>query len=387
MNAEAIFFALVRTVVCGVPLDNDVKDVCTPEMIGKVYTLALRHDLAHLVGQALSKLNLPDSEQLSKCKNTAWQALTRCAQLEYECERAYAVLEEAGIPFIPLKGAVLRGYYPEPWMRTSCDVDVLVKEETLDAAIRALEDTLAYRSRPKTDHDITMISPSGIHLELHYDTIQERYEINGCRRVLSTIWDTAVQDSPNGCRFHLPDAMFYFYHMAHMTKHFDVGGCGVRSFLDVWVLNHRVKHSKENRNALLAEGGLSKFASAAERVAGCWFSCEAGDEMTKAVSDYVLRAGLYGDEKNRAALGKARMGGGVRYVLLRRIFMPYEYLKAEYPILNKRKWLFPFYQVVRWSRMLPRGGWRSALRELKANTSVSEEQADTAADIVKYLGL
>lgn len=387
MKTEAVFLVLVRAVVCGASIDEDVRAACTPEMIGKVYALALRHDLAHLVGQALSKLNLPDSEQLSKCKNTAWQALTRCAQLEYECERAYAVLEEARIAFIPLKGAVLRAYYPESWMRTSCDVDILVKEENLDTAIRVLEDTLAYRSRPKTDHDITMISPSGIHLELHYDTIQERYEINGCRRVLSTIWDTAIRDSADSCRFHMTDEMFYFYHMAHMTKHFDVGGCGVRSFLDIWILNHCVKHSEETRHALLTEGGLSKFALAAERVAEYWFSCETPDQMTSAVSDYILRAGLYGDEKNRAALGKAKMGGGVRYVLLRRIFMPYEFLKAEYPILNTKKWLFPFYQVVRWSRMLPRGGWRSALRELKANVAVSEEQAETAADIVKYLGL
>ena len=33
--------------------------------------------------------------------------------------RGCAVLEEAKIPYIPLKGTVLRDYYPEAWMRTS----------------------------------------------------------------------------------------------------------------------------------------------------------------------------------------------------------------------------------------------------------------------------
>ena len=38
-------------------------------------------------------------------------------------------IKKVQIPFLPLKGSVIRQYYPEPWMRTSCDIDILVDFE------------------------------------------------------------------------------------------------------------------------------------------------------------------------------------------------------------------------------------------------------------------
>jgi hypothetical protein len=51
--------------------------------------------------------------------------------MKHEFERICLVLEKAKIPHIPLKGSVLRKLYKEPWLRTSCDIDILVQEETL----------------------------------------------------------------------------------------------------------------------------------------------------------------------------------------------------------------------------------------------------------------
>lgn len=52
-------------------------------------------------------------------------------RMNYEYEQVCDALEKAEIPFIPLKGVVIREYYPEPWMRTSCDIDILVREKNL----------------------------------------------------------------------------------------------------------------------------------------------------------------------------------------------------------------------------------------------------------------
>ena len=46
-------------------------------------------------------------------------AIYRYEKINYELNRLRSALNEAQIPFIPLKGSVLRQYYPEPWMRTS----------------------------------------------------------------------------------------------------------------------------------------------------------------------------------------------------------------------------------------------------------------------------
>ena len=128
MYTQSVLFQLLRIAVCGEAVTEQLKTACTPEMLEAVYDLAARHDLAHLVGQAASKLDLADSEILEKCKKTAMHALMRYMQLNYEYEQVCQVLEQEKIPFIPLKGSVLRNDYPEPWMRTSCDVDILQQE-------------------------------------------------------------------------------------------------------------------------------------------------------------------------------------------------------------------------------------------------------------------
>lgn len=387
MNAEKVLFALLQAVICGKAVDSDVKSACTPEMLDSVYTLASRHDLGHLVGQAVSKLDLPESEALAKCKQAAMQAFVRYVRLNHAYEQICKELETAGIPFIPLKGSVLRDYYPEPWMRTSCDVDILVKEDILDTATALLVQQLNYTAGAKSDHDISLHAPNGVHLELHYDTIQERYEVNGCRDVLAKIWEHATPKEQASCHLWLTDEMFYFYHMAHMAKHFAVGGCGIRAFLDIWIMNHKMSFSAEKRQALLKEGGLLQFAQAAEKVSQVWFSNAKPEKMDMVISDYILRASLYGDHANRAALGQAKNGGKLKYLLTQRVFMPYTYLKDEYPILKEKKWLTPAYQVVRWARMLRSGGLANSVYELKSNMVSEKASVASALEILKYLGL
>ena len=388
MNKQEIFLALIRNVICGEAISDNVISTCTPEMLEEVYGLAGKHDLTHLVGQALSKQKLPESDALTKCKKAAMSAFVRYIQQNHEYARICAVLEEAEISFIPLKGSVLRDYYPEAWMRTSCDADILVKEEILDTAVALLTEKLGYTAGKKSDHDISLYAASGTHLELHYDTIQERYEVNSCREVLASIWNYAAPKESGKHHLYLTDEMFYFYHIAHMAKHFAVGGCGVRAFLDIWVMNHKMSFDREKRYKLLEEGGLLQFAKAAESVSEVWFAGAEPNKMDIAVSDYILRASLYGDKANRAALGQARSGGKLKYLLTQRVFMPYAYLKDEYPVLKDRKWLTPYYQVVRWCKMLRRrGGLNNTVKELKANAASKQSDGATAADILKHLGL
>lgn len=386
MDENALLMALLRSQVCGFTPES--MEAPAEEQLKKLYDLANRQDLAHIVGQALGELKLLGQDETSqKLKNAAMQAIYRYVQLSYELGQSCRVLDEENIPFIPLKGSVLRAYYPEPWMRTSCDVDILVQEKDLDRAVEILKEKLHYQGGSKGDHDVFFRSPGGTTLELHYDTIQERYANNTSRDVLAEIWQEASPIKEGSSHMVLSDPMFYFYHIAHMAKHFEVGGCGVRPFLDIWILNHQVAHDQQARNKLLAAGGLLKFARAAEKLSEVWFSGVPMDDRSKQLNDYILRAGLYGDFENRAALGQARKGGKLRYVLTQRVFLPYDYLKAEYPVLQKHKWLTPVYQVVRWFRALRRGEWNKRARELQINAGISREATASAADMLRYLGL
>ena len=164
---------LIASEVCGKSIDKSQYSL-TDEELAKLYKLAKSHDLAHLVGDALIKNNLiGDSEVKAKFQKQMMLAVYRYEKINHELGRLRKVLNEAKIPFIPLKGSVLRRYYPEPWMRTSCDIDILIHESDLERAVAMLVDKLAYKREFKGSHDISLFSDYGVHLELHYSLIEE----------------------------------------------------------------------------------------------------------------------------------------------------------------------------------------------------------------------
>ena len=67
-------------------------------------------------------------------------------------------------------------------------------------------------------------------------------------------------------RYEMTDEFFYFYHIAHMAKHFENGGCGIRPFVDLVVLDRMDSENFSKRDELLKSGGLLQFARAIPQV-------------------------------------------------------------------------------------------------------------------------
>ena len=385
-QTKTIAFALLRYTLCGVEIPLAVREQITQVRLENVYRLSKSHDLAHLVADALDKNGLLDDSEISnKFRAERVLAVYRYEQMQYELDAICKTLEEEKIEHIPLKGSVLRKYYPEPWMRTSCDIDILVHEIDLEAAVKLLTGKLKYRVGDKDAHDISLFSPGGVHLELHFKLVDARVSRRG-EQFLTDIWNNC--DKINGLTHQrmITDETFYFYHVAHMAKHFELGGCGIRSFIDLWILNHRVQFEREKREKLLADGELLRFDTLAQKLAEVWLSQAGYDERTKTMEDYVLRGGAYGTLENGVTVKQAKKKGKFGY-LLSRIFISYEALVVLYPSLKKRKCLFPFYQIRRWFRLLLKGKTRSALKELKVGADVSKKQKKEVKKLLQDLGL
>ena len=385
MDVQSVLFALLRTVVCGVPADDQLKAACTPDMLDQVYTLACHHDLAHLVGQAVSKLDLPESDALTKCKQAAMQALMRYMRLNYEYEQVCQTLEQAQIPFIPLKGSVLRHWYPEPWMRTSCDIDVLVKTEDLKAAIGALVEKRQYKYAGPNSHDVSLFAPSGVHVELHFDLVEEGHA-NLSSTVLQAVWGDVTLREKYGYWYEMSDEFFYFYHIAHMAKHFENGGCGIRPFIDLWILDSIPAADHDRRDALLEKGGLLRFANVARKLSRVWLGGEKADTLSQRMQEFILHGGTYGSTDNRVALQQRKRGGRIGY-LFARVFAPYDKLKGYYPILEKHPWLLPVMQVRRWFMLLRPDVARRAKSELAANSKLESAEADEMCEFLREIGI
>lgn len=385
MNTEQILFALLRGVICGERISEQVKAACTPQMLEDVYTLAAKHDLAHLVGQAVSKLGLPDSEIQTKCKKAAMSAFVRYMRLDQAYRKVCRALEEAEISFIPLKGAVLQAYYPDAWMRTSCDVDVLVHREDLDQAVALLMQQLSCTQIDRATHDVTLLYPGGVHIELHFDLVEEG-RANFANPVLESVWKDVRLREGHSCWYEMSDAFFYFYHIAHMAKHLETGGCGIRPFIDLWILDGIAAADKDRRDMLLRKGDLLQFANAARKLSRVWLGGEDADPISKKMQEYILHGGAYGSTGNRVALQQRKKGGRIGY-LFSRVFIPYTRLKRYYPVLEKHPWLTPFMQVRRWFMLLKPDVAQMARSELSANSSMERTKADEMQKFLDEIGI
>lgn len=385
MNPEALLFALIQTVICTKKPDSTLREACTPKNLETVYRIAARHDLAHLVGQAVSQMNLPESEIVQICKQASMSAFVRQLRQEQAFLRVQHAFETAGIRFIPLKGLILREYYPEAWMRTSSDMDILVRKEDLKKATELLKEVLGYRYHKESSHDVALISPEKVYLELHYSTIED-FISPKAHLVMESVWEEAVAAHGLTCQLEISDELFYYYHMAHAAKHFVGGGCGIRAVLDTWVLENRVSHSRESREAMLCKGGMLTFARGLEKLSRIWFDGESPDPLSGAMEKFILTGGNFGTLENRVLMNQSKKGSKWKYAMSR-IFLPYHTLKHQYPILKKHKLLFPVYQVVRWCKLLFRGGADRSLRELQTNANVTEEELATAEQLLAYLNL
>ena len=244
-----------------------------------------------------------------------------------------------------------------------CDIDILVHESEVDRIADLLVSEMKYKKEEKSPHDISLYSGGGVHLELHYNLIEDGC-IGDMKSVLRSVWDRASAVDGTS-EFTLSDEMFYYYHIAHMAKHFvSTGGCGIRPFVDIWVLNHRISFDRERRNALLSEGGLRTFAKEAEALSEVWFGDGEHTDVTQQMQNYVLCGGVYGTTENRVAVQQVKRGGKFRYALSR-IWLPYDTLKFHYPSLDGKRALLPFYEMRRWCKLIFCGGAKRGMNELR----------------------
>ena len=343
-----------------------------------VYRLAKRHSLAHMVSGYVFRngIELP-AEDAVKYQQADILRVYKHERMKFALGQVTAVFDAAAIDHIPLKGSVLRDYYPDESMRTSCDIDVLVREAELDRAVAALEEA-GFRRGERHYHDISLFAPNGTHLELHFSIQENMEQLDG---VLKEAWQYAVPGE--GHRYGFREEFFVFYMYAHMAYHFMSGGCGIRSLLDIWVMEHRMGAAYPCAEELLKRAGLWRFASEMSRIANrCFTAHDASDP----VMAYIWRGGVYGTRQNRLTVQK-KQEGSVRVYLWKRILPSYRFMAVGYPVLKKWPILLPLCWVHRWFRAAFGHRRASLLSEAACASRVSEEDVREITEICLRLGL
>ena len=385
MNVRDLLMTLLRYSIKDEAFDkNAIKESLSQEKLATLFSVAKKHDVAHLIAYALEQNGFSfECEEWRLLLKEKEQAVLRYEMINGDINEISNLFESERIDYMMLKGAVLRSYYPQPWMRTSCDIDILVKEESLDRATNALVEKLSYKTDyEKHYHDVSLFSPFGMHLELHHninETIEE-YD-----KILTRVWQFSYKAEKN-CYKHFQSNEFLVFHlMAHMAYHFVSGGCGIRSVMDMWVIKNSLELDENALTTLLHQSKLLKFYNRIMELADYWFEGNKQPiELVQEMEKYILLGGAYGTKAQSAVSKQAKSGGKFKYIWSR-IFMPYKNLAVLYPIIKKHKILTPFCQIARWfSAIFKR---KKVLKEIKIVSAVNKEQLKGLESLLDNLGL
>ncbi|MBQ7459543.1 MAG: nucleotidyltransferase family protein [Bacteroidales bacterium] len=224
-----------------------------PEDIPGVLEIANRQKTRPMVLDALQKAGYEDSESLTLIYRNTSTHVT----LNRNISRLVALMHEAGIDPVLLKGQGVALNYPEPMLRECGDIDLYVGQERYGKACDLLK-SLAAESEIANGAEMEKhyhICINGVHIELHRfcDTIENKRE----NRILQSIADKGltkdlvpvrINDVPVNTPSDNFNTFFLFF---HAWRHFLLEGVGLRQICD-WTL---FLHSRAGKldNAFLAE--------------------------------------------------------------------------------------------------------------------------------------
>lgn len=382
MTNTEIMMDLIKTVLSGLHIEN--RPNLTEADYAEIYKTARRHDVLPMVSEGLYKNDiLPGNEQGAAFKKAQMSAAVRFSRFEQERAKIAEMFERDKIRYIFLKGSEINKYYPENYMRTQCDIDVLVKNEDIGAVSEMFKEQ-GYEELEPDPHELTYVSRAGIHVEVHFLLTEEYNE--ACDILLGAVWDNVYLKDFSRLQCFMKTEFFLFYHIAHMAKHFINGGCGIKPFIDLWIINHRIDVNSEEVDELLKKCNLYTFYCRAEYLSEVWFGDMPHTELSKRVENYVLNAGVYGTEENNAAMAQCRKGSKGKH-LAERIFLPYETMLRYYPILKKCPIILPFAHIYRWCKVLFGKGREHAFNEINVNLRITEDKQREITYLYKELEL
>lgn len=306
------------------------------------------HKIINIVAFGLQNSDVSVPESISSLFNDSLlHSMLKEAQRDVEIELLTEDFENNKIPHMIMKGYVIKDLYPQPFMRTMGDVDILVGNNLSDAS----EEILRHGFKLKGEaflHDV-FIKDNSLAVELHKSLIDESLE--KFYKYFGIGFDRAHLCGNCNYRYELSVEDFYIFLIAHMAKHYEICGTGIRSVCDIFVYNKHYGNTinREYIASELDKTGLRVFEEKIRKLSYEWFSGGFSGNFD-AVGEYLISDGVFGNidnhELNAYLLSDNQKKSKLSYYLSC-IFPDFSYMCARYPKLKKAPVLLPFYWIRR----------------------------------------
>lgn len=305
-----------------------------------IFNLTEKHNVDNTIFYAVEKLkNKPEPALYKK-----WMDLrNKCIHRNMIQRREYAAVcsafDKNGIEYMPVKGFDIGSLYPTEDSRFMSDLDILIKHDRKPAE-DALMNMGYTEKRGKVDYDKGYMKPPFMYIELH-NSILPRY--SPFFPYFENIFTRSIKTDNS---YKMTGIDFYLYVIVHTHKHYFQSGTGIRSVMDLYLINKKLlpKLDTEKINSELKTLGLKDFTKMISEISEKWFK----NEDYSSFSDdeiYIISSGTYGTQE-QSVKNKLQNQSKAKFVFSR-MFPPKSNMLEFYPKLQKYPVLFPFYYIQR----------------------------------------
>lgn len=311
-----------------------------------VYSLAMFHKVANMAFYAIEQLDTkPESELMNQWRETRDKAIVQDIIQRKEKTALCELFSKNKIRCLPLKGCHMKQLYPRPDMRMMCDIDILI--DVCNAKlVRKLMTENGYKCENFNagNHDTYHKLPI-MNVEIHRQLIIKKY--TKLKNHYDNILDRCIPDEQGGYVLSLPPEEFYTYELVHLYKHFIDGGSGIRSIMDIYLMEQKLKCSldKDKLDEILNKLELSSFYKEVCELASVWFGDISESELKNKYDEYIISSGAYGTLEHNINNGIDECGKTKFFI--KRIFVDYRSMTGLFPILRVLPILLPLCWVWR----------------------------------------
>ena len=337
--------------------------------------LSKKHSLTALFYKVVkdTKVNIKE-EYLKKLEGYYLANVRKHVLFEQERKELFKYCEENHILYLPLKGLILKEYYPDPYTREFADNDIFFGKDK-DEQIKKFFVDRGYKVElyRKSNHDVYLKEPC-LNFEMHRALFGETDDNEKIVKNFIHPKIGLVNTQSYQAFYRLND--FYVYFTAHSYKHFHIAGCGLRTLIDYYVFLKKDMIDNDILdfdyiNKELKKIDLVDFSNDMINLTTKVFKEEPLNDKEQEMLLYIASSGTYGTLENRVNKGVKEKGKS-RY-LMSRIFPPYRYYKSAYPWAYKVPILIPIAWLCRFFRILFNNPKR-ATNEIKMISSSKEEK-------------
>lgn len=326
---------------------------------------AQRHKVTALLYPAIRSMDGVPEAIFNKVCGTAIAVATASEAMLKEQRSILDLLEAHQIPCVVLKGTSVAYLYPHPELRTIGDIDILVEEENLDEACKALQADGFAPSYTAEKH--LCLQKGAVWVEMHrmVSVFPESEKGRFTKQTMTGALRHTQEAEISGVRFPMLSGAYQIIGLlAHMEQHLDSSGIGLRQVCDWAVTAHALRNCFDGETlALLERCGLLRFAKImtqlCEKYLGllpCQWTANAPAALVDAMLSDVLEGGNFQSQHEKRpfadVLTDAYDVAGKGKTSLFRNYIRYlkKYLRQNDPWAKSRLWIpvFGVFLPIRW---------------------------------------